>query len=248
MREEEDIMKNRLHIIIALLPLACAPEEPFAGYGEGEGSSSEAETGSSEEASSSASESDDEASSDEEETGTAPETGDGDGDGDGGSGATGDGDGDGDGDEGDGDGDEPDLPEELDMGVEVPDPIFPGDDCDPFVDECLDNGGDFECQQDVRFDDQNQPEVYFRCAELNLDWGDGMYGASCSQDPYGQCTTGFWCRSEGQFPPNTCAGAACCIELCHFGQACGNQECVIDVWQVTLADYLDGYDGIGHCP
>jgi len=237
-------MKEKLCIILALLPLACASDSPFDGSGEGTGTGIGTGTGGAETGTGSTSGTTDGPTGTDTGSETGSETG--------GETSTDTGDGDGD---GDGDGGAADLPEEKmdlggaeDMGVEEPDPIFPGDDCDPFVDECLDNGGDFECQQNLRFDDQNQPEVYFQCTELNMDWGDGMYASQCHIAPYEQCTTGFWCRSEGHFPANTCAGPACCIELCYFGQDCGGQECVVDVWQADLSDYLDGYDGIGHCP
>ena len=238
-------MKKTAYILLLLAPLACA-SEPLDVSGDTEGVGSSTSTAG------------DTGSTDGSTTGTGSETGDETGSETGGetgsetgsetgtdTGSTGDGDGDGD----------MDLPPEDKMDLGAPDvgdggeDKFPGDDCDPFIDECLDQGGDFECQQNLRLNDQNQSEVYFECTELNMDWGDGMYASQCHIKPYEQCTTGFWCRSENAFPANTCAGPACCIELCYFGQDCGGgDECVVDVWQADLADYLDQYDGIGHCP
>ena len=128
--------------------------------------------------------------------------------------------------------------------------INPGDDCDPFVDECLDQGGDYECQSNLRFNQQeNKSEVYFKCTELDDSLGDGMYASACHIKPYEQCTQGFWCKSAGFFPQNTCQTQACCIELCYDGQDCGgNDVCNTTVWAADLADYLDMYGGIGNCP
>ncbi len=122
---------------------------------------------------------------------------------------------------------------------------FPGDECNPFTDWCLDAGGNYECQQTLN----PQIEITFVCTELNDTWGDGGYAARCDLWPSEQCQTGLWCRAPLYFPPNTCTSAACCIDVCVYQEICGNgKECEVLIWQADLAGYLDQYTGIGVCP
>jgi hypothetical protein len=126
---------------------------------------------------------------------------------------------------------------------------FPGDLCDPFADECIDAGGNYECQRDAIMLPQNVYETVFMCKLLNESQGDGEYGASCGLYPNAQCVTGLWCQSDIFFHPNGCASGLCCTDVCVYQEICGNgKECEVLIWQADLADYLDQYIGIGRCP
>lgn len=115
---------------------------------------------------------------------------------------------------------------------------FPGDECDPFIDWCLDG---YECQQSGN----DQGEINYTCQEFIDTQGDGTLGSPCNYYPLNQCATGFRCAG-GEAP--FCPGGACCVKLCVYQEICDNgAECQAIVWQSSLADYLDIYTGIGMC-
>lgn len=193
---------------------------------------SESESGSSSDMGSSSGDGD----GDSDSIGTSASTGDGDGDGDGdstSSSTAGDGDGDGDGGTGE--------------------TRFPGDYCDPFLDTCLDQGGDYECSLDQEWLGGSDYETVFTCSVLNNSNptpDPGGYGDTCMNDHSG-CQTGYLCTASTVAWPNMeCGGGIgqCCAGICFLGDMCANGPCNIQYWQAGLADYLDPYTGIGYCP
>lgn len=128
--------------------------------------------------------------------------------------------------------------------------LFPGDDCDPFIDTCLDvNDQDYECQLGYQWLGGNEYEWLFQCQWFKDDFGDGTELANCSPNADTNCSTGYWCKWKSEFAEGHCPHAKCCTAICTFGDQCaGGGECEIDFWQAQLADYLDQYTGLGICP
>ena len=124
---------------------------------------------------------------------------------------------------------------------------FPGDPCDPFIDECVDAGGNYECHWDYQVNQNMEVDVYFQCAEINETLGNGTYGEQCGVYQY-ECVTGLGCSQAVNFPAGDCDHANCCRELCVYEEDCGaGKECAVFWWQSDLSDYLDPYIGIGQC-
>ena len=247
-------LKSLALVVFALSPAACASEPAFEAYSE-TGSGTDSQSGDdgddmgSDGVFDSSSESGDSgmlfdvgmATSDTD--GDQSESGDssgdvdaGDGDGDDGvddststDSTTGDGDGDGDG------------------GMDK----FPGDLCDPFIDNCIDvDGVENVCSLDNDWLGGDVYEYNFKCL--------GFYGQNGSTGTSGEtcdsinnrCQDGFYCAAGGSLDEGLCSQfGTCCATLCAYGDICaGGEECAVQHFQSMLTDYLDVYTGIGFCP